>query len=121
MTKAIEKHEITSLYLRTLKARAKPFLIWDEKQGGLAFSVLPSGHMAWKAIYSRKGRTRWYTIGPLSKVGLAEARKLAKNIMARVAWGKTRNRKKWNAVGKRKPLTFAELAAHYLKYIEKKA
>jgi integrase len=119
MTSAIEKRDISSLFLRTLKARERAFLIWDSKQGGLALSVQPSGHMAWKAIYSRHGRTRWYTIGPLSKVGLSDARSSAKKIMAKVALGEDPQQERVEEARRRKPLTFAELAATYLEYAQK--
>src|SRR5262249_10239237 len=116
---AINKREITPLFLRTLKPREQAFLIWDAKQGGLALSVQPSGHMAWKAIYSRNGRTRWFTIGPVSKVGLADARSTAKQVMARVALGKDQQQERVEEARAGKPLTFAELAARYVKYTQK--
>jgi integrase len=113
MTKAIHKRELTPRLLQTLKPQAHGFLIWDEKQGGLALSVRPSGHMAWKAIYNYHGRTRWYTIGNLQKIGLSQARDLAKNIMARVSLGQDPQGDKKEAA-RRKPITFDTLAARYV-------
>jgi hypothetical protein len=40
----------------------------------------PSGQMAYKRIYSRHGRARWYSIGKLDAIGLADARKIAGKI-----------------------------------------
>ena len=37
---------------------------WDTLQRGLALRVQPSGHLAWKCVYSIRGRgPRWYSIG----------------------------------------------------------
>jgi hypothetical protein len=84
------KIELTSLYLKRLKPRARPFLVWDTKQRGLAVQVHPSGRSAWKYIYSRHGRPHWFHIGRTDVVGLADARKLAAKMTVQVAFGGTR-------------------------------
>ena len=118
MSKAKNKREITPLYIQKLKPKDDAFLVWDAKQGGLALSVQPTGMRSWKAIYYAGGRTRWYTIGPLSKVGLAEARKIAKTIMARVALGQDPQREKVDASRAEQPMRFGDLAARYIKAIQ---
>ena len=121
MTKAIRKRELSSRFLQTLKPEAKGFLVWDAKQGGLALSVRPSGHMSWKAIYNHHGRTRWYTIGSTGKIGLAEARKLAAKIMARAALGQDpQGEKKEDARRKSAIVTFEVLAGRYVEEHAKK-
>ena len=81
------KIKLNELTLQRLKPRARPYLVWNPLQHGLAISVQPSGSRAWKVIYSRHGRPRWYTIGRASAIGLSDARKLAGKIMVRVAEG----------------------------------
>jgi Arm domain-containing DNA-binding protein len=81
------KIELTSLHLKRLKPRARPFLVWDIKQRGLAVQVHPSGRSAWKFIYSRHGRPRWFHIGRTDVVGLADARKLAAMMTVQVHAG----------------------------------
>src|SRR5262245_10407994 len=63
-------------------------LYWDTVQRGLALVVQPTGHRAWKAIYTilRRG-PRWYSIGNARAIPLADARRLAAKIMVAVAEG----------------------------------
>jgi hypothetical protein len=56
------KRKLTSLTVTQLRPAAKPYLIWDEKQSGLALQVQPSGYRAYKLIYRHHGRPRWYHI-----------------------------------------------------------
>jgi hypothetical protein len=122
MTKAIHKRELTPRFLQTLKPKERGFLVWDAKQGGLALQVQPSGHMSWKAIYRHRttGRTRWYTIGSTDKIGLADARRAAANIMARVVLGEDPQGDKKEAV-RRKSVTFGALATRYVDEHAKKS
>jgi integrase len=62
-------------------------VFWDTLQRGLALSVQPSGHRAWKCIYSIRGRSRWYHLGDARAIPLAAARRLAGKIMVQVAEG----------------------------------
>jgi integrase len=111
------KIKLNELTLKRLKPKAAPFLIWDTQQHGLVIQVQPSGNAAWKCIYSRHSRTRWYHIGRVDAIGLAAARLLAGKIMVQVAEGKDpqADRKAERGSG-----TFAELADRYLVYAKKK-
>jgi len=61
---------------------------WDTLQRGLALAVQPSGHRAYKCVYTIHGRgARWYHLGNARSITLADARKLASKIMYRVAEG----------------------------------
>src|SRR5262245_62868525 len=110
MTKPINKRELTSRYLQTLKPPARAELIWDAKQGGLALSVRPSGRMIWKVIYSLRSRTRWLTLGPTDRIGLSDARKFAARIMLQVIEGRDPAAEKQ---AQRGAGTFAELVQRY--------
>jgi Arm DNA-binding domain/Phage integrase, N-terminal SAM-like domain len=72
-------------------------------------------HAAWKCIYSRHGRPRWYSIGRADAIGLADARKLAAKVMVKVADGQDpqADRKAERTSG-----TFEELAVKYADYAE---
>jgi integrase len=106
------KRVLTELYVQKLKPPAKPILIWDMKQGNLALLAQPSGHLSYKLIYSRHGRARWYTLGSHRAIGLAGARKLARDILYQVAQGQDpqAERKAQRSLG-----TFEELASRYVK------
>ena len=63
-------------------------MYWDTIQRGLALSVQPSGHRAWKCVYTIRGRgARWYHLGNARAITLADARKLASKILYQVAEG----------------------------------
>jgi len=63
-------------------------MYWDTFQRGLALRVEPSGHLAWKCVYTIRGRgARWYHMGNASAITLADARKLASKILYQVAEG----------------------------------
>ena len=81
------KRTLTSLTLTRLRPAAKPYLIWDEKQSGLALQVQPSGYRAYKLIYRHHGRPRWYHITNADAIALADARKEAAKLMLRVIQG----------------------------------
>jgi integrase len=111
------KRKLTDLVLHSLKAREQKFLVWDLKQPGLAVSVQPTGHRAWKCIYSFHNRPRWFTIGDVSKIGLADARKLARGVLLQVAEGKdpAADRQAQRTAG-----TFTDLATKYREYAKRK-
>ena len=62
---------------------------WDTLQHGLALAVQPSGHRAWKCVYTIRGQgARWYHLGDARAIPLLDARRLAGKIMVAVAEGK---------------------------------
>jgi integrase len=70
--------------IKTVKPEAKRKLYWDTIQPGLVLSVEATGHKSFKLIYTFNGRARWFTIGNASKVGLKEARDIARKRMGDV-------------------------------------
>ena len=79
--RAALKRRLTELYVRKLKPKTQPFLVWDALQRGLAIRVQPTGARAWKCIYSHHGRPRWLHLGDAGAIGLADARTLAAEAM----------------------------------------
>lgn len=109
--RAPNKRKLSEIFLRKLKPRQRAFAVWDSHQRGLAVVVQPTGHKSWKCIYPFQGRPRWYHIGAVDAVNLADARKLASRVMFQVAEGKdpAAERKAERGRG-----TFEELASRYV-------
>jgi len=82
------KQKLTSLTVTKLRPTAKPYLVWDSYQRGLALQIQPSGYRAYKLIYRFHNRPRWYHIGAADAIALADARKLAAELMLEVIRGK---------------------------------
>jgi integrase len=115
---APSKRKLNDLIVKRLRPTDRPFMVWDSQQRGLAVSVQPTGHKSWKVVYSHHGRPRWYSLGPVDAIGLADARKLAARLMLQVIEGKDpqADRKAARSQG-----TFAELASRYVaEYSRKK-
>src|SRR5262245_54582427 len=79
------RRNLTELFVRKVMTEATPINVWDEKERGLVLRVHPTGRRAFKVVYSRRGRPRWYHIGD---VALADARRMAARIKLAVAEGK---------------------------------
>ncbi len=52
------RRKLTDRFVKTVKPNAKRTLIWDSVQAGLALSVEPSGHKAYKLVFAFNGRSR---------------------------------------------------------------
>src|SRR6516165_8724444 len=111
------KQKLTTLTVTKLRPNAKPFLVWDSYQRGLALQIQPSGYRSFKLIYRFHNRPRWYHIGAADAIALADARKLAAELMLRVLKGEDPQTEKR---AKRGAGTFAELAERYLEQHAKK-
>ena len=111
------KQRLSHFAVKNLKPLERPYTVWDVTQRGLAIVVQPSGHAAWKTIYSYHGRPRWLHLADATAIGLADARKLANEIMYQVAQGKDPAAERR---AERSADTFEELATRYRKYSERK-
>jgi integrase len=112
------KRNLSDTFLRSLKPDPDRVVVWwDNKQRGLVLALQPTGHRAWKAVYSLRGRPRWYHVGDARAIGLADARKLASRVMFQVAEGKDPHA---DRIAERGNGTFAELADRYLNEHAKK-
>jgi integrase len=111
------KKKLSELTVKRLRPAAKPFLVWDTKQSGLALRVRPTGARSWYCVYSRHGRPRWYRIGDAKAIGLADARVLAAEAMLAVAKGgdPAADRRAARSKG-----TFEELATQYVEQYAQK-
>jgi integrase len=104
------RRKLTDRFIKTVKPDAKRTLFWDTVQAGLALSVEPSGHKAYKLVYAFQGRSRWHTLGAADRLGLKEARLIAREKMAEVYRGVDVQAERQAA---RKADTFDELAGRY--------
>src|SRR5215471_5963909 len=111
------KQKLTSLTVTKLRPTAKPYLVWDTYQRGLALQIQPSGYRSFKLIYRFHNRPRWYHIGAADAIALADARKLAAKLMLQVIEGKDPAAEKR---AERGAGTFAELTQKYLEQYAKK-
>ena len=112
------KRRLSEVLLRRLRPDAeRAYAVWDVLKPGLAVVVQPSGHKAWKFVYTSGRGPRWYHIGNVDAVGLGDARRLASELAFRVAKGEDplAERKAERGRG-----TFAELHQRYLDEYAKK-
>jgi integrase len=114
---APRKHKFTDNLIRKLKPLpTRAYAVWDTRQPGLAVVVQPSGHRAFKFVYSFKSRPRWYHIGN-AVITVADARRLAAGVMLKVIEGHDPAAEK---KAERQGSTFAELAEAYVERYAKK-
>jgi integrase len=105
------------LTVNKLQPKAQAYLVWDDYQRGLALQIQPTGYRAYKLIYRFHNRPRWYHIGATDAIGLADARKLAAELMLRVIKGEDPAAEKRAARGTG---TFGEVAIRYVEEHAKK-
>jgi integrase len=111
------RHKLTDLFVKHQKPRARAFMVWDTIQRGFALSVQPTGHKAYKVVYSHQGRVRWFHLGDVHAIGLSDARKLANRVIFQVAEGKDPQAER---KATRSAPTFADLAVRYVEeYVRK--
>ena len=82
------KRKLMPLTAAKLRPQARRFLVWDVAQKGLAQQVEPTGYRSYKLIYRFHNRPRWYHIGAADAIALADARKIAAELMLDVIRGK---------------------------------
>src|SRR6516225_3915482 len=111
------KKKLTPLLVSRLGPQDHAFLVWDTYQRGLAIQIQPSGYRSYKLIYRFHNRPRWYHIGAADAIALADARKLAAELMLEVIRGKdpAAERRAERGTG-----TFAEMASRYVEEYAKK-
>jgi integrase len=82
------KRRLTDGFVRTVRPDPdRATLYWDTLQYGLALSVQPTGHRAWKCVYTARRGPSWVHLGNAGAIPLTDARRLATRIMVQVAEG----------------------------------
>jgi integrase len=91
---------------------------------GLRLVVQPSGHKSWCVRYGFAGKDRKYTIGDFDKIALKDARKLAANVLLKVAGGTDPQAVKVDERRQEKAndsaITLGTAYTDYLKYVDKR-
>jgi integrase len=111
------KQKLMRLMVTKLAPKAQAYLVWDTLQRGFAVQIQPTGYRAYKLIYRFHNRPRWFHIGAVDAIGLADARKMAAELMLRVIKGEDVAAEKQ---AERGTGTFAELAHRYVEQYAKK-
>lgn len=106
-----QKAKLSELLIRNLQPREDVYRIYDLRQSGLSIQIQPTGRKAWKCIYSVSDRRRWYSIGSVDAIGLADARKLAREVLYKVDLGADPCEERKIARGSN---TFEEVAKRYI-------
>ena len=109
--KPAERKKLTDLAVVNLKPGSQRYFVIDAGgPQGLRLVVNPTGRKVWKFLYSLYGRKRWYSIGSHEAIGLADARKKAKQLAGYVASDKDPQAERAAA---RDADTFKHLAGRY--------
>jgi integrase len=114
---APSRRKLTDLFVNKVQPKDRAFAVWDAHQRGLCVLVQPTGHKSWKVVYTRSGQPRWYHIGAVGAVGLADARRIAGRVMVQVAEGRDPLAERDAERGRG---TFSEVAARYVEEYAKR-
>jgi integrase len=110
---------LTVLSVESAKPRAARYEISDAGSG-LYLVVQPSGAKSWALRYRMGSRPRKFTLGSYPKLGLIEARRLARAAMQAVAEGEDPSDKKAARRASDLPQTIDELAELFIERYAKK-
>jgi hypothetical protein len=80
-------HILTDRGVKALKAGGQRYEAWDDELPGFGVRVAPSGLKTWVVRYVQAGRKRRLKLGNMPAVSLADARRLARQVLASVALG----------------------------------
>ena len=105
---APNRRNLTPLFVSKVRAQPKAANYWDTKERGLCLRVQPSGHRAFKYVYSFRGAPRWYHLG---QCHLGDARRIAARLRLAVIEGKDPVAERR---AERSADTFGQLAGRYL-------
>ncbi len=69
--------KLTDAAIARLRPREREYTVWDSRVAGLGVRVRPSGGKTWVLLLDAGGRTRRVSLGPVSTICVAEARREA--------------------------------------------
>ena len=107
MAEALTDRSLRSLIAATTQRRD----IWDASLSGFGARLSPGGHCSFVVRYRVAGRLRRFTIGPFSRLSLADARQKARDALRDSEYGLDRAAMKIDA---HTAETFADLAEQYI-------
>ena len=78
-----ERRKLTDAAIARLRPRAREYTVWDGTLPGLGVRVRPSGGKTWVLLEETGGRTKRVSLGPVSTMTVAEARRACHERRAR--------------------------------------
>ena len=72
---ARERSKLTDAAISRLRPRARECAVWDTRVPGLGVRVRPTGGKTWVMLGDAEGRTKRVSLGPVSTMTVAEARR----------------------------------------------
>jgi hypothetical protein len=109
------KVKLSDAFVRVVKPDPeRAVAYWDALQRGLVLLVQPSGHRAWKCVYTG---ARWYHLNDARAIAVDDARKLAAKIMVAVTEGQDPHADRLALRGRG---SFEQIAARYVEEHAKK-
>ena len=70
-----ERVNLTDRAIARLRPRAREYTVWDSRLAGLGVRVRPTGGQSYVLLQSAAGRSRRISLGPVTTMGIAEARR----------------------------------------------
>ena len=70
-----ERVNLTDRAIARLRPRAREYTVWDSRLVGLGVRVRPTGGQSYVLLQSAAGRSRRVSLGPVTTMGIAEARR----------------------------------------------
>ena len=80
---ARERRKLTDAAIARLRPRAREYTVWDRTLPGLGVRIRPTGGKTWVLLEETGGRTRRVSLGPVSTMTVAEARRACHERRAR--------------------------------------
>ena len=72
---ARERSKLTDDAVARLRARAREYTVWDRNVPGFGVRVRPTGGKTWVMLAEAEGRSKRISLGPVSTMAVAEARR----------------------------------------------
>ena len=78
-----DRRKLTDAAVERLRPRAREFTVWDRSVPGLGVRVRPTGGKTWVLLEEIGGRSKRVSLGPVSTMAVAEARRACHERRAR--------------------------------------
>ncbi|MYE01802.1 MAG: tyrosine-type recombinase/integrase [Alphaproteobacteria bacterium] len=72
-----ERMKLTDAAIARLRPREREYTVWDNRVAGLGVRVRPTGGQSWVLLLDAGGRTKRVSLGPVSAICVADARREA--------------------------------------------
>ena len=72
---AVKRTQLTDAAVARLRPREREYTVWDSRVTGLGVRVRPTGGRSWVLLLDIAGRTKRVSLGPVSAMSVAEARR----------------------------------------------